>query len=214
MLVPGVRASLKLTGAPAAEPVSVAEVRAWLDIGSEVADSTLTSLIAAARQDIDGAAGWLGRALVTQTWQLRMDRFPCGEIRLPLRPLQSVDSVVYADVDGVDQTISADDYAVETGEAALLLPAYGKSWPAARCFPGSVRVTYVAGYGAAADVPEPIRQAIALQVGHLRSLSGRDPLLRRETVDGVSTQEWEVGEGAAAALTSAADALLSPYRVW
>ena len=58
------------------------------------------------------------------------------------------------------------------GEPALLLPAYGKSWPSTRVWVDAngnypVEVRFIAGYGTAGtSVPETFRQAMLLLIGH------------------------------------------------
>src|ERR1017187_7840771 len=68
--------SLILVTGPAVEPLTAAEAKARLNIGDEISDDVMKSLISASRNMIDGRDGWLGRALVTQTWDLVLDRFP------------------------------------------------------------------------------------------------------------------------------------------
>jgi hypothetical protein len=67
--------TLQLVTTPPVEPLTVAEARARLNIGSELTDAVISALISAGRQMIDGADGWLGRALITQTWDLVLDHF-------------------------------------------------------------------------------------------------------------------------------------------
>jgi uncharacterized phiE125 gp8 family phage protein len=46
-------------------------------------------------------------------------------------------------------------------------PAYDKVWPSARSVRDAVQIRFIAGYGdAASDVPQAIKQAILLLVGH------------------------------------------------
>lgn len=208
------RQQLVLVTAPAAEPLSAAEAKARLGIGSELSDTVVDALIKGARQSIDGAEGWLGRALVTQTWDLILDAFPADEIPLPLPPVQSVTSITYLDAAGSSQTVDPADYELVKGAPARVRPDYDASWPSARGCRGEVTVRFVAGYGAAEDVPEPIRNAIALQVAHLRSLMAQNLFLRSEVVEGVGSFDYFVSEAAGRALGAAADALLAPYRVW
>jgi hypothetical protein len=228
---------LVLVTAPTVEPLTAAEARARLNIGSEVTDEVLDGLIKAARQMIDGGQGWLGRALITQTWRLMLDHFPgygccpglgfghghCHEdnwdggaqIRIPLPPLQSIASVSYVDRDGVTQTIPANDYVKLSGEPAAIVPAYGKSWPVTRYQPDAVTVEFVCGYGAAgSNVDEPIRSAIALQVNQLRSLTARNLFVSSETEDGIGSTTYVVGGNAGAAVDQAVQCLLSTYRVY
>ena len=130
-------------------------------------DALIASFVQAAINELDGIDGWLGRALVTQTWQLVLDTFPACAIRLPLPPLQSVDSISYIDGDGASQTLDPADYRVfaPDSDPGRVEPAYGLSWPAVRGQSGAVTITYTCGYGDPADVPELIRTYIRLRVG-------------------------------------------------
>lgn len=124
-------------------------------------DSEIASLITDARR---AAEDELNRALITQTWELTLDRFPCATdhnprraIILPCPPLQSVTHIKYIDTDGATQTITAAEYKVDTvTEPARIVPAYGYSWPTTRNEINAVTVRYVCGYGAASTVPPPI----------------------------------------------------------
>ena len=126
-------------------------------------------LIKAAQGNIDGKDGWLGRALMTQTWDLFLDVFPAGSksIQIPLPPLQSVTSVKYINPDGNLITLDASKYIVDIAATpGLIHAAYGESWPDTRCQSNAVTVRFVAGYGTAAAVPEPVKAALKLLVGH------------------------------------------------
>lgn len=167
-------------------------------------DALLTTLLAAARSEIDGATGWLGRALITQTWDLVLDAFPdatadnpYAAIRVPLPPLVSVTSITYTDTDGVSQTVSASDYDVDsTSEPGEIRPAYGESWPSTRDVRNAVTVRFVAGYGAAASVPEPVKLWLRLRVSTLYAH-------REQFVTGTIV----------APIASIGDAILASFRV-
>lgn len=232
--------TLRLVTPPAVEPLTVAEAKARLNIGAEVPDAVMGALITAARQMIDGSGGWIGRAINTQTWDLVLDRFPDADpyalekgfypraygdcssypyqaqgIPIPLPPLQSVTSVTYLDTNAVLQTFDSANYSVLKGEPSRIILANGAAWPSALWAMGSVIVRFVAGYGdVGSDVDERIRMAIALQVGHLRSLSSQNLFLNREEVTGVYSRGWTVGTGADAAISQASKALLDGLRVW
>lgn len=161
---------LTLITPPAAAPVSLAEAKVHLRVLNTAEDTLITALIEAAAAHLGGRDGILGRALVTQTWELRLASFGCAPdagIDLPLPPLRSVVSVKYIDDAGVEQTVASGDYVVETGRrVGRVRPAYGKTWPAPRAEPGAVRIQFEAGYGAASAVPAPIRHAMLLLIGH------------------------------------------------
>lgn len=206
---------LKLITLPAEEPVSLAEAKAQLRVATNDQDDYIGALIKAARQQIDGQDGWLGRALITQTWELTLDSFPVSEIRIPLPPLQSITSVKYDDSHGLEQTINAADYTVDTSQPfAWIIPNSANAWPATLNAINSVRVRFVAGYGAAAAVPEPIRQAILLSVRRLYSIGEQNPFISERTVEGVGTRRWAVSDSTSRVIEGAVSNLLSTYRVF
>ncbi len=130
-------------------------------------DSIITSNIITAREQLEGDTN---RAYINQTITLKLDKFPSnGIIELPRPPLSSVTSIKYWDSDGVQQTVTASDYVVDTtSEPGRIGLATGKSWPTPRGEIGDIEIIYVAGYGtAASDVPEGAKQAIKLLVGDL-----------------------------------------------
>ena len=57
--------ALKLVTAPAAEPVTLAEIKEHLRVDSDLEDALISALITAARQ---WAETYQGRAYITQTW--------------------------------------------------------------------------------------------------------------------------------------------------
>lgn len=184
--------------APAVPVLSLDEVKEHLRIdgcGSPVdttEDALLTMLVAIATSELDGANGWLGRALINQTWLLTLDGFPptvrgdwwraevTGDrIFLPLTSEQysgaspaptPVTSVTYLDPDGVTVALVAGtDYEVVTDHDPMYLqPIYGNAWPSTRCAWGTVRLIYECGYGAAgSDVPAIIRNYMLVRIGQL-----------------------------------------------
>lgn len=160
--------ALTLITAPVLEPVSLEEARAHLRIDGEYEDLTIRGMLRAALAELDGHHGWLGRAILTQTWKFTIDAFPCGAIRLPLPPLQSVTSVKYLDGAGVEQTLSSALYTVFTGpEPGFVEPVYGGTWPVTRGITEAVRITYVAGWASAAAIPEPIKLYLKMRAGTL-----------------------------------------------
>lgn len=148
------------------EPVSRSAALLHLRVDHDDDDPLIEALIAAARQHVENVT-W--RALVTQTLELTLDAWPSGDrIELPRPPLQSVTSVKYIDSAGVEATFAASNYHVVTrGEPGRIVLAYGASWPSVTLrTAGAITVRYVAGYGLATAVPEMLKQAILLLVGH------------------------------------------------
>jgi len=159
--------SIVVTTPPAIEPVTLAEAKMNSRISVSEDDALVEAMITTARE---WAEMFTRRAFITQTITWSMDGFPaCGIFFVPRPPLQSVTSVKYYDIDGVQQTISSGDYQVDTLSAPGRVaeePDY--SWPSVEAERlNAVEMIYPAGYGdAASDVPERAKQAIKLLVGH------------------------------------------------
>lgn len=196
---------LELTSAPAAL-LALADAKAHLRVEHTDEDTLLTTLIEVATAHIEGRTGYLRRALVTQTWKLRLPEFPaCDTIELPFPPLQSVSSVQYYDTNNTLQTMSSSDYTVN-GRTLIgyvkALPTV--SWPATYERDDAAIITYVAGYGAASAVPAPIKHAAYLILSDLYANRGDDAAQL-------------VIAGATSVMTTstraAVERLLRPYRV-
>lgn len=188
--------SLTIYAQPAIEPVTLDEAKRHLRETDADNDALIVAYIAAARQH---AEDFLGRALISRTYDYKLDDgWPC-EIALPRPPLVSVTSVTYVDVNGATQTLSPSLYQVVAGMiCGQIVPAYLAIWPLVRCQPDAITVRYVAGYGTTtADVPDAIRMAILMLVGHFYA--------NRESVVVGST---------ATELPFAVSALLSPHKAY
>jgi uncharacterized phiE125 gp8 family phage protein len=145
---------------------------------------------------------WLG-----QQWGLAgmggVSQFPVTDrtgygFLLPLCPLQSVDSIQYTDTGGGISTMAVTDYKVDSvSEPARILPAYGKAWPTTRQEINAVQITFTAGYGLAAAVPQGIKAWMLLRIGSMYQHREEQALLERATL---SPQPF-------------VDRLLDPFRV-
>lgn len=179
--------SLTLVTPPTGTVVSLEELREHLRIypcGSppESPDDALIQRLALiAETELDGADGWLGRALIDQEWRLARPMFPPCNMPLML-PLTSprwsgaspapvtVESLDYTAPDGtVTVMVEGVDFEVITDyDPQYLRPIWGQSWPSTRCQSDAVRVRYNAGYGPTGDdVPPVIHSYILLRVGQL-----------------------------------------------
>lgn len=160
-------AGLVQTSAPATEPLTLAQAKAWPELAEaeDHWDDLITALITAAREKVES---FCSRQLISATWRLTLDRFPATQIWLPRPPLQGITSVTYVDGAGTTQTWDSDSYDVDTdGEPGRLAPAYGKTWPVPRSEINAVKVTYTAGYGDdATDVPEILLLACRMLIEH------------------------------------------------
>ena len=156
--------ALTLATAPSVEPVSLAEAKAHLRVDANDEDAYISNLITAARQ---WAEDFCRRRFITQTWDYYLDGFPT-EIQLPYPPISSITSIKYNDADGAEQTLATDQYRSDLQSLPPRInPSYGNAWPATRSESNAVVVRCVSGYGAAADVPQSIKQAILLKIEDL-----------------------------------------------
>ena len=158
----------QLITAPIAEPLSLAEVKAHLRVDIADDDALITLLIVAARQYCEQATA---RSLVTQQWALVMDGFyATGSqvISLERGPVQSIDSIAYLDMGGVQQVMPATDYAADlTGMLARITPRFGKIWPITLPQIGTAAINFTAGFGAPVAVPEGLKSWMKLRIGSL-----------------------------------------------
>lgn len=189
---------------PATPVIALADLKAHLRVDHSDEDDLIRGLERAAVAWLDGADGWLGRAMLQQTWELRLDDFHSEQIRIPLPPLISVDSVQYYDARGTLQTLSTSVYQVVGARNAF--PGYvalrdGFSWPTVKVQHEAVIITFTCGYTinaspAEGSVPDAIQHAIKMLVGHWYAN-------RESVLVGVGAQQMPL----------ACEALLSPYRV-
>lgn len=158
---------IRQSAAPAEEPITLAEARAHLRITSTAEDSLISRLIKVARGRAEAATR---RQLVTATWVMTRDDFPSGDqpLKLYRPPVASVTKVEYYDESNALVTWGATKYQTDlVAEPARILPVSGESWPTTYDRMNAVQVTYVAGYGAAAAVPDEIKQAILVLLAEL-----------------------------------------------
>lgn len=159
-----VRHSFKRTVDPAVGPVTVNELRTALDLDDSADDAELQRLLNTAVADVEKDSL---RALLTQTWVLKMDHFPLV-IELRRCPVASVSSITYV-TDSVTTTLSASLYQTDlNSEPARITPAYGEIWPTHDSDTlNAITVTFVAGYTNAAAVPRSAWNAVLVAATHL-----------------------------------------------
>ncbi len=137
------------------EAVTLTEVKNQLRIGSgSENDQSFNLFIAAIRHKTET---FLGKTLITSKWSYKIDKF-CGDLILPMGPVQSVESITYIDTNGDEQTF--DDYQFD--RAGRLKPSYGFSWPDTREQFDAVTIDYTAGES---EAKPDIKLAMLLWVG-------------------------------------------------
>lgn len=155
-----------LLTAPAAEPISLAEAKAYLRLEHDAEDALVARLIAAARAEVETLTR---RVLVAQRWRLDaavpLDGAP---ILLKPRPVREVEAVRVRRADGTVETLEEDAFAFDWAGERLTLrrPVVADR----------VEIDLACGYGDPQEVPEPLRLAVRRLVA--------DGFERRSGVDG------------------------------
>jgi uncharacterized phiE125 gp8 family phage protein len=198
-----------LIEAPEDEMIALADVKKALGISGTSQDNALQFALDAAIAALDpSSGGWLGRALMPQTWELQLLSFNdrraglrshhnLQAIPLPYPPLLSIVSVKYLDMAGADQTLAlgAGYRVLGVGQVfsrQAIAPPYGGSWPATRVDDAAVRIRYTCGYDDDANVmPKQMVQAICLSVRALLPLMTRDVMLLEDRVEGIGSKRYQ-----------------------
>lgn len=183
--------ALRVVTAPVTEPIALTDAKLYLRVDTTDEDTMITALIVAAREYCES---FQNRAYVTQTLDLTLDQFPYRDwhpamnsfpfypmvtptyhtsrhknaIKLLMPPIQSVTSVTYTDSTGLATVVDPTTYIVDTdSEPGRIVPVFGQQWPVVQLQPiNGVRVQYIAGYGAAANVPQAVKQAMMMLIAH------------------------------------------------
>lgn len=151
--------SYSITSEPAAEPLTLAEVKNFLKIDSTDEDTYLTGLIQAARQAVEK---YLGRALITQAINFKLDDI---NSRIPLwwAPVQSIERVKIYNKANAATTITNANYSL-IDDCLIFNDDYVLDAEERTYYP--LEISYVAGYGdSAEDVPAGIKQGLLEQIG-------------------------------------------------
>lgn len=161
--------TIQIVTQPAAEPLTLAEVKEFLRVDHSDDDATLAIFITAARQLCES---YTRLALMPTTFEEYFDDFPQysgnykDEIRLSRSPVSAVTYVKY--IDGNETTITADpaEYKIDTiSRPARISPDNG--WFGTYETINAVFVRYVAGFADAASVPAPLKHGMMLVIGDM-----------------------------------------------
>ncbi|MCR4267087.1 head-tail connector protein [Nitratireductor sp. ZSWI3] len=152
---------LKLITPPDGEPVTLEELKHWSRVDFDDDDALIAANGAAAREFCETATG---KQFVAATWELTTRSLGRGPFVLPKPPLRSVESIAYRDMSGALQVLDPSEYLVAPGEPGTVEPV--SSWPATANRPDAVVITFEAGYGDAAAVPDKIKVAIKGLAAH------------------------------------------------
>lgn len=157
--------TMQILQAPAAEPVSVAELRAWLRLVQATEDAQLLSCIRAARQLVEDETG---RALVTRRVRETRDGWVRdGRIRLGLAPVTAI-VTVRAATNGVWRDIPLpSSFDADGGAIAFAAPLSASV---------TLSIDYEAGYGGPEAAPPALRHAVLVVASALFNGRGNEGL--------------------------------------
>jgi uncharacterized phiE125 gp8 family phage protein len=189
---------LSLYAAPTVEPIELDDAYTQLRLTTTESEtaSEVSRKISSARRQVER---FTRRALVSQTWDLYLDGFPCGAIELPRPPLISVTAVTYRNTAGSWITLAPASYVVSapvgpTAERGTISLAYSQTWPSTYGEVDVVKVRFVAGYGTTAvSVPDDLRDALLLILGDLyehRTGGGHDRTAAEAIMSSYRSVRW------------------------
>jgi uncharacterized phiE125 gp8 family phage protein len=155
--------SLQRLSGPAAEPVSLDEVKLFCRVDTDAEDDNFGVLISAARALFERETGLV---LMAEDWEWTFDRWPVPDshgqrmLSLPLAPVSAITEIVVRDGAGGEVDIPPTDYVADLA-GARIVEAKAALWPRPRAAAVGVRIAFTAGFGTGAgDVPAAIRQAL------------------------------------------------------
>jgi uncharacterized phiE125 gp8 family phage protein len=160
--------TLSEVSAPAQEPLTLKQAKDHLRVDVDDDDELIAILIRAARGYVET---FTHRALLAQTWDLKLDGFPCDRPwYLPKAPTIAVVSITYIATDGTSTPWTLYQTDLPSGPKAAqarIAPIYAGYYPSTRWTLNAVVVRFTAGYGtAASSVPAELLAAMKLLIGH------------------------------------------------
>ncbi|MGH6763087.1 MAG: head-tail connector protein [Phyllobacterium sp.] len=161
--------TMHCTTPPVAEPVTLAEVRAHMRLGTTSEDELLNGLIKAARQTLEAE---IGMAMISQTWRLHVDAWPRdGRVLIPKFPVRNVVTVTAYRPDGEPVTIPASDLRLDPSSRPAQL--YLSPRCAGMAGLHGLEIDFRAGFGdTGTEVPDALKHAILSLIAHWYEFRG------------------------------------------
>lgn len=187
--------TLITTQRPGMPPVLLQEMKEQVRVKHDDEDLLLQSCIESAVAHVES---YTRLRLITQKVVFRCDGLG-GCIRLPVWPVQQIESITYIDEAGDEQALNSSLYRLRRSVKPYeIIPAYQATWPTVRSEPDTVAIEMTVGFGDdASDVDAGLLAAV-------RSLAAHFYANREAVLIGVSAVEMPLG----------VRAMLDPHVFW
>jgi uncharacterized phiE125 gp8 family phage protein len=161
-----------LISPPAAEPVTLADMKLHLRVTHSSEDALISSLIKAAREELEQAAGL---ALISQGWRLYLDCWPgTRTVLIQKMPVITLSAVTVYDTAGAPSSPPPSGFVLDrfSRPARIAIPdavtAPGKKL-------NGIEIDFTAGFGATGvEVPDGLKRAIMLLAAHWYEFRGAE----------------------------------------
>ncbi|MCA0316758.1 MAG: head-tail connector protein [Proteobacteria bacterium] len=155
--------SLTLISPPEAEPLPLADLKAFLKVDGAGEDALIGSIATAARAHLEALTA---KAFVTQGWRIRRDAWAAhGRMTFPIGPVASLDAVTVTRVAG-EVSLPLDLFRLDGDGLPPRLSWTPSAVPMPAVPMAGIAIDVTAGYGGPGDVPAPLVQAVRLLAAH------------------------------------------------
>jgi len=157
--------NLNVLVAETLKPLTLQEVKDFLRVVESDDDAYINMLISVVANRFKQITK---RSCMPITYEAYLDGF-CKKIFLEKPQVASVTSVEYMDTDGNWNTVSTSDYETFLGDKQCYIEVnYGTTWPTGVMPRGdSVKITYVAGYLTADDIPAEAKEWMLVRLADM-----------------------------------------------
>jgi uncharacterized phiE125 gp8 family phage protein len=154
---------------PAAEALTLADVKAHLRIDASDEDDILSSLIRTAREHLERTSAL---ALVTQTLRLYLDCWPeDGLVEITRGPVQAISEIHVYDAEGVETTVSLDGHVLDGNARPARLFLRDRPGPGEPL--NGIEIDFTAGFGdTGAEVPDTLKRAMLTHIAQMYEFRG------------------------------------------
>jgi uncharacterized phiE125 gp8 family phage protein len=168
--------NLALISPPAAEPVTLADMKLHLRVSHSSEDALISGLIKAAREELEQATGL---ALIAQGWRLYLDCWPGRQtVLIHKAPVIALTAVTVYDAAGAPSSPSLSGFVLDrfSRPARIAIPD-SVADPGKKL--NGIEIDFTAGFGVTGvDVPDGLKRAIMLLAAHWYEFRGAETFER------------------------------------